>query len=237
MGGSWYDDGPIDHGISITGKSSGVRNVLKSATPDDVIKLLDHTFQPAGLTSLTLPYVLEVLISLKRMELAPPLLDRIAPTAGLPDAAWIRVAALAGATGRSRMAADVIRRHGTGFVAEHEYDLLACGTTQAAADLLLKYAPTLALRSMRSSRSRSVRRDEDERIAGRLNLLANAHQALGRTRRVSALTSAPLPTACRILNLASRTNTTRRRTTRTEKKWSARWLRSRSSTSISLLTW
>lgn len=187
VGGSWYDDGPIDHGISITGESSSVRDVLKSATPDDVVGLLGHALQPAGLTALTLPYVLEVITSLERTELAPPLLDRIAPTANLSDAAWIRVAALADATGRSGMAADVIRRHGPGFVAEHEYDLLACGTTQAAADLLLKYAPTLALRSMRSSRSRSVRRDEDEQIAGRLNLLANAHQALGRTRLAERL--------------------------------------------------
>ena len=187
VGDSWYDDGPVDHGLSITGESSRVTDVLKSATPADVIRRLDDALHPAGLTELTLPYVLEVVASLERVDLAPPLLDHIVPSAKLPDSAWIRAAALADASGRCDMAAGVIRRHGPEFVAEHEYDLLACGTTRAAADLLLKYAPTLALRSMRSSRARTVRRDEDEQIAGRLNLLANAHQVLGRQRLADRL--------------------------------------------------
>jgi hypothetical protein len=45
------------------------------------------------------------------------------------------------------------------------------------------------------------------------------------------------PTACRTRSWDSRTSTTRRRTTRTGRRWSARWRRLRSSTSISSPTW
>jgi hypothetical protein len=186
----WYDDGPRDlsDAFAFLEPGSAFMRELETVAPTALIALLTAAFDPLPLNALTLPMVLYLPPVTARPQLVLPLLALIGDGKGYPDHLLMHVAELARRAGdmdfvhkivRTRIIPRVLadctrRRRGRADVVR---DL----------DLIIAVDPSAALRILRQTRSRRVRRDEDETDRTRLRYLAQVHEALGSAGRAARL--------------------------------------------------
>ena len=180
----WYDDGAIDLGcrFSCLEEGSALRRVLPNVALAEVVSLFESALAPVPLNALTLPLVLDLPEFQSRPELLLPFLPRIERTDDLALDAVLRAAGLARRAGALPEARRLLRKQALPLSARNVDSLYEKFEEVVAID------PTLALRLIRASRPRGVRKDEQEEDYRR-NLLAKALTALGRVAKANRLTA------------------------------------------------
>lgn len=171
----WYDDGPVDLSARIAAfaEGSALRRTLPKLPPEALLERVVEALMPLELNELTLP----MLIALPEVVARPELAARLLPLARRFELPLEALNTLLGATGEAdggevrplvdRLFQLAKRRVGHYF----PYD---------AGLLLARLAPAAALRLVRETRPREVRRWRDEEDGGRLFIAAEACRRLGR---------------------------------------------------------
>ncbi|HEX5716956.1 MAG TPA: hypothetical protein VF179_12405, partial [Thermoanaerobaculia bacterium] len=183
----WYDDGPRDlgHGFPALEEGSPLRKRLATIGLGELLGELRKALKPARLDESTLPLVLGLSELSERPELVVPLLRRVAECPALPDhslitAAWLGVEAGSG---------DLVRRLLLQPV--NHYLLRACmlgiWIDQRALGVSVRLDPAELLGLLRRTRERSVRHWIEEVEGNRLEVAAQALQALYRPAQAQAL--------------------------------------------------
>ena len=187
LSSDWYDDGPVD----VTGRyaaledESTFRKSLQDICLDTFVAAARAALRPAELDALTLPLLLALPELQKRPELAIPLLDLVMAERrlGLDDQILAASRAFhAGAHDRARelmidrVLPKLLRQASPRRPVEPE-----------TLKLLVKLGePSLVLRLLQRSRSRSIRRWADDE-ADRIVVAASAHAALHRHKLAASL--------------------------------------------------
>jgi hypothetical protein len=176
---SWYDDGPRD----VTGRfdflehSSDFRKALTGMTPDSFLQELETLFDPLPLNALSLTLILGLPELEEHPALILPLLPYLEEEKALPDHTILRAVRLAYQAGEEHFVRRVLRSWAPAFLQRYHQQ-----GPWYSADLVMMLAeldPSAALRFLRSSRPRGVRRDEEEE-GWRREALAVAHENLSR---------------------------------------------------------
>ncbi len=184
----WYDDGPVDlcGRFPCLEEGSAFRNTLVNAPLTDVRQLIATAFAPHALSALTLSMLLELPEFANRPELVRPLRHDLENAEGLNTEHWVTAVRSATAAGDRALAVKLMTRHLVpSFLREHRrrgWIPSEWLEVIAAAD------PSTAIRLLRSTRPKGVRRD-DEDEEDRKRILATALRALGRRKQASALLS------------------------------------------------
>lgn len=176
----WYDDGPSDLGsrFEFLQRDSAFRLSLEELTPVAFIATLEKLFAPLALNALTLPLVIGLDELRQRPELVLPLLPRLEKGQVLPAETWLRVVELAHAAGAAWFVHQTVRTWALPFLKKQtRWGFWHCLELMT---LVAELQPSAALRIMRRTREADVRSDEDEPDKERREILAIAHQALGR---------------------------------------------------------
>ena len=185
----WYDDGPRDLNgrFAFLQHNSDFQKSLKRLTPAEFKNQLIDRFAPLPLNALTLTPVLQKASLQKHPQLILPLLPYIEASKGISEHLLLRAAYLAHRAGDANAAHRLIRNRAIPYLLEfhRRHHWLSPDLMQMLAEL----EPTSALRVLRQTRPRGVRNDEDE-SGKRRELLALAHEQLGRTIRAERLRQA-----------------------------------------------
>jgi hypothetical protein len=151
----------------------------------EVVPLLADALSPLALNALTLPLLLELPEFQARPQLVVPLLSRLQQSDGLGVATLVRAAELARQAGAIQDARWLVQKGAVpAFLRSHRR------TGYLALELLERLAaldPAAALRVLRSTRPRGVRRDVQEQDEDRRRILAQANAALGRAAQARRL--------------------------------------------------
>jgi hypothetical protein len=177
----WYDDGPHDlcHRFRFLDHDSAFRQSLLTLDRAELLPALQSACAPLPLNEVTLSLFVELPELDRRPELILTLLPMLEAIPNLPQSIWWRVAVLAHRAGNDAFAARVLNRHVVPDLVKtiRRHGLYAI---EAVLAVLAKLDPSTALRVLRMTRPQGVRDDEDETWADRRELLAAAHEQLGR---------------------------------------------------------
>lgn len=195
----WYNDGAYDLGNSISAESSAVRLAIKTASEQTLMESLQQALSPVGLTSA----MLELVIRLPEFKARPRLIGPLLPLieqheSNLRMGTLACVAQLAHGAGLYEITARLLDSRSCEWMVRElnrhgDYDSRAGKTLR----LLIEYRPSAALRVLRATRSRSVRRDADESESERRTLLAACFDALGREQLATQMRCGPLGAGAR----------------------------------------
>jgi len=180
----WYDDGSLDIGCALSNENSPVRRAIVHSAPGDIIDDLNQALSPVGLTCFNLPFVLAIPEVARRHEIAQELL-RFARKhlAECHEDTRIRIALLADQCGDDALAAREIA------YATRPAFIRRCRRSGSldvpAIELLMKHAPSAAIRVLRKTRAKWVRSAADEPDY-RKWLFAQAYKAIGREKLAAA---------------------------------------------------
>jgi hypothetical protein len=179
----WYDDGPQDlcDRFTCLHENSEFRRALPTVELTSLRALIDEAFDPLPVNSLSLSLILDLSEFEERPELVLPLLRDIEQAHGLAEELWHRVVSRLHRVGAQEAARRMLRQHLVPIVQKQRWLNIKIGQTIAAID------PSMAVRLVRQTRERGVRRDEDESVEGRREILATAYRLLGREKKAAAL--------------------------------------------------
>lgn len=178
----WYDDGPEDvcGRFTFLQSDSPLRKQLPSIPLPSLISALSSACDPLPLDELTLPLIVALDEFDQRPELIGPLIPLIQDCDMLPREFWLRAATLAYEAGAMEFAYRVVTERAVPYLLRMNRVEGVLGSTVVS--ILIKVRPSAALRVLRATRPRGVRADEEEEANSiRRSLLADAHEALGRT--------------------------------------------------------
>jgi hypothetical protein len=178
----WYDDGPRDvcHRFAFLDEDSSFRKSLATIPRGELLPTLQSACAPLPLNEVTLSLFIELWELDGRPELILPLLPTLDSIPNLPQTTWWRAAELAYRGGDDGFAARVLNRH---VVPDLVKTIRQRGiwSVQSVLGTLAKIDASTALRVMHMTRPKGARDDEDEAEADRRELLAAAHERLGRS--------------------------------------------------------
>lgn len=187
----WYDDGPVDllGRFDFLNPGSPFRRMLKTIAPDQLVPHLEAAIAPNRLHSLILVRVLHLEEVAKRPELVLPLLPLLQSNSGITDEDHFQAIWLAFEAGKQDSLHDHVREYVRNqalptfirYYRRHGRINLKLGK------LLVLVEPPLALRALRQTRPKGVKKDEDEREPIRRKLLAQAYEALNRPERAKRM--------------------------------------------------
>ena len=157
----WYDDGAIDLGnrFPCLEEGSASRKALPRIPLSAVVPLFESAFAPVPLNSLTLPLVLDLPEFESRPELVRPLMPLIERRNDLSAEAVVRAADLAHRARALQDARRVLRMQTT--LLDRRYAHFSYLPDELF-ERILSIDPITALRVIRATRSRRVRKDEQE---------------------------------------------------------------------------
>jgi hypothetical protein len=203
----WYDDGAceLSQAMAFLAAGSAFREQLKTISVEDFAPALKRAIATAQCTGnrssdneghdaaggwAWLPRAaLAAIVELPELDSRPELILALLPAieawGDLSEATLLRVARLAHRAGERRFSQPVLERHAPKHLVREYYreQRLDFSTLE----FLAETSPTAALRVLRQTRPRGVRRDEDEECDHRRRLLALAHERLCRPRRAARL--------------------------------------------------
>ncbi|MCP4161357.1 MAG: hypothetical protein GY760_14890 [Deltaproteobacteria bacterium] len=176
----WYDDGSINlcNRYSFLHYDSEFRNSLSNIKIEDFIPELEKLFSPLPLNELTLPLVVEFNEIQDRPELILPLLPAISSCDTLSDIMKIKSAKLAFLAGEKSYSIHLLKKRAEKYLLSEgknlwrlDYQLL---------EILGEINPSAALRVLRKTREKDVKKDENETDSERKRLLSMVYEQLGR---------------------------------------------------------
>ncbi|MEM7584955.1 MAG: hypothetical protein AAF560_16295 [Acidobacteriota bacterium] len=181
----WWDDGPTDLADRHPAlePSSDLRRALAELPPAQLAGKISAAFAPLACNELTLPLVLQLPELDARPELASGV-ARLAERLELPTDAMLRLGQLLLAAGDIEQGRTLAPRLKARALARHrqfQHDSFEI------VELLAGLDPSRALRLLRQTRSRGVRRWEQETDFKRLALGARASRQLGRRKQARKL--------------------------------------------------
>ncbi len=183
----WYDDGAKDiaERFEALREGSSFRAHLDSIEPAAIRMEVERAFAPVPLNGLTLSLLLELDEFVRRPSLLPPLAGELEQAEGLAAWLWHRVVRLAYEAGDDALARRVFHRHLIPVIRNRKRQDGWC--YGESAQVIAHLDPTVAIRLVRQTRSRGIRRDEDEPEPARRRILGLALRRLGRERRARVL--------------------------------------------------
>lgn len=176
---SWYDDGPRD----VTGRfdflepKSDFRKALTGMTPDDFLQELETLFAPLPLNALSLTLILGLPELEENPTLILPLLPYLEAEKALPDHTMLQAVRLAYQAGEQHFVRRAIQSWAPAYL--QRYRRYGYWPNADLVMMLAELDPSAALRFLRNTRPRGVRRDEEEE-GWRREALAVAHENLSR---------------------------------------------------------
>jgi hypothetical protein len=183
----WYDDGPIDLGGRFAAAQDGspFRASIAAITPVAFRAAAEEAFAPLPLGAITLPILIALPELDARPDLVVALIEPLEASRDVPLSTLVRAVRLAVAAGQAAVAARgllprIAERLHREIASEH-------GRDDDAMALLTELSPSEALRVLRATRRRGVRRWEDETDPERLATAARAYVALRRPHRALTL--------------------------------------------------
>lgn len=199
----WYDDGAVrtESTLDLQSAEGVVRTLLRTSEPFHVVDALREVMGTDQAVKSVLGSLLFVEEFTKRRAIVGPFVDAYGFDGDLTFHQRFRLAILARAAGLAESAEAILvsLRPNSLPVRLKRSDCESCrafhwiGSYREVFDLLIDYSPTLALRTIRRTRPRDVRRDTDERQPERRHALARAHRLLGRDRLATELASKDSP--------------------------------------------
>lgn len=184
---AWYDDGSRDLCDRFPCLQDGsmfrdsLVNIELVALPSHV----EETFSPLKINALSLSLLLELPEFDRRPELILPLLPHIDRSEGYTLELWHRIVVLSQKAGTVSFARKIVHRHVMPALLaryrKHRW------FDESVALSVAEIAPSAAIRFMRQTRPRGVRKDEDEMYRGRRIVLATAYRILGRIKKADQL--------------------------------------------------
>jgi len=182
----WYDDGPRDLGgrFPFLKEKSAFRKRLANIAPQEFPAALEKELAPLPINAMTLTPVIWLDELLQRPELILPLLPRIRELRWLSDVTRLRAGYLAHRSGNLDFARRTLRQYGIPWLLNRNRHF---GLDEGTMIALIQLEPPAALRVLRRTRPKGVRSDEDEQDGLRRDLLARAHEALGRPAQAERL--------------------------------------------------
>lgn len=183
----WYDDGPLDlcDRIACLRDGSEFRAALETVEPHDLRNLVTAALDPMPINSLSLSQLLALPEFDSRPELVLPLLPDIDKADGLSAELWQRLAVRLHRAGTTQVAHRIVERRLVPLAIERhaEFQWLNTSIALTVAEIM----PSVAIRLIRATRDRGVRRDSDETEGDRKRVLGTAYQQLGREKKAAAL--------------------------------------------------
>ena len=193
----WYDDGAFrsESALDLQSADGVVRSLLRTAEPVSVIDELRQIMGTDEALKSVLGSLLFVEEFTKRPAIVSPFVDAYGLDGDLTFQERFRLAILARAAGLSESAQGILAslRPNSLPARLKRHDCDACcafhgiGDYREVLGLLIDHSPTLALRTIRGTRPRVVRRDADETQQDRRHALARIHQLLGRDHLATQL--------------------------------------------------
>lgn len=203
----WYDDGAceLSQAMSFLASGSAFREQLKTIAVEEFVPALKAAFtairsaeaSPGGNTVrepiadrcwLT-PAALTAIAALPELETRPelilPLVPAIEACVDMSDETLLRVARLAHRAGERGFSRAILAHRAPRHLVKeyHRQNWLDLATLESLAEA----SPSAAIRVLRQTRARGVRRDDDEECFHRRRLLALAHERLSRPKRAARL--------------------------------------------------
>lgn len=181
----WYDDGPFDltRRHPALDEDSPIRAAIPGIEPDRFVEALRDAFQPLPLNDLTLPLVLSLPELQSRPELAICLLPLVRGH-GVPEYAIVQLTWLlteAGAATEARQSAEWLFEEA--LRSRNDWYFISGETFET----LIGLTPALALKLVRQTRPKGVRRWADEQDGLRLMYAAAASERLHRRKKAAEL--------------------------------------------------
>lgn len=185
----WYDDGANDLGQALASADSPVRQAIATAAAETLLASLEAALAPQGLTDIALALLTELPEWNSRPQMIVPLLTLFERwRARLPARSLVTAAIHAHRAGERAWAAGIARRFAPDCIArETRKSGYISPWASAALTVLADEHPSTALRVLRQTRPRGVRRDEQEWNDGRLRLLVLCLDRLSRPKGAEAL--------------------------------------------------
>ena len=186
----WYDDGPVDGGLSSIGFStedSPLLQILRNANPRDVVSQLTEFFRSEKNLAANIGWVFQQEALTTRADLLSPLIECIKDYRQLDFETRLHIATLANRFGQVELARQVMgvtrvskilkritRRCGREWMTTyHETDQVE------TLNLLYELDPRIARRYVRMTRQNNVTQDIEERDPARRQVLAKLHRTYG----------------------------------------------------------
>jgi len=189
---TWYDDGAvrIESIYGLQDPKGSVRTILRTEDVSTIEARLLTLFGSEDALKSVLGSLLYLDEFQQRKEIIEPLLDLFAFDVTVPFAERFRLAILARLAGKEETARGIIRSLRVNSLPRRlkRLDCLHClafhgiGSYKEVFELLICCNPSIALRTLRSTRPWDTKSDAEETIPTRKKMLARCHQALGRDR-------------------------------------------------------
>jgi hypothetical protein len=189
---SWYDDGPVDltGAFEFLSQDSEFRNTIPSLSPEEFLRELERLFDPLPLNALSLTLVVGLPELTAHPTLISPLLPYLEKEKALPDHVMLTSIILARQAGEERYVLHTLRSWVPGYLRRILKYPYIYGLSRELLMMVAELDPSAALRHLRSSRPRGVRRDIEE-TGWRREVLAVAHENLARPALAQKLRETP----------------------------------------------
>jgi hypothetical protein len=195
----WYDDGAIrtESALDLQSTDGVVRTLMRTAGPASVIGQLQDIVGGQQAMKSVLGSLLFVEELTTRPAIIAPFVEAYGFEQDVPFQERFRLAILARTAGLAESARAVLNslRPNSLPARLKRFECAACrafhgiGSYEEVFDVLIDHNPTLALRTLRITRSRDVQRDSEESQPHRRQALAKIHKLLGRDRLAAQFTS------------------------------------------------
>jgi len=178
---NWYDDGPRDltDRFEFLHPNSDFRKKIPSMKPEQFLKEVERLFAPLPLNALSLTLILGLPELAENPTLILPLLPYLKIEKTVPDDVMIKAVKLARQAGEERFVHKIARTWIPRYLQRNLRYINYYWFETELVVMLAEFNPSAALRFLRNSRPRGVRRDREE-VGWRREALAVAHENLGR---------------------------------------------------------
>ncbi|MEM7801083.1 MAG: hypothetical protein AAF633_17960, partial [Chloroflexota bacterium] len=184
MANDWYDDGPVNHSERFEFLESGsdFHEAVRSGkiNADTFVAECCTRLDPLTLNELTIPLILNPYWIMERADLIATLIPFINIHADtLPSVTWTRVIKGLHQLGRTEEIQQIVKRHIISYYLENNHDGYFNNTEL---DVIIEVDPYSALKIMRKSRPKWVRKEADEPTY-RAKQLYRIYTALGHEKK------------------------------------------------------
>jgi hypothetical protein len=200
----WYDDGAVqaESTLDLQSADGAVRKLLRTADPATLVERLRAVVGGEDALKSVIGSLLFADEIAQRPAIIPPFVEAFGRDSELAFPDRMRLAILARMADLRASSREILvsLRPNTLPSRLKRSECSSCcafhgiGSYEEVFDLLIAHNPTLALRTIRSTRPRDVRRDTEESHRQRRRALAKIHKLLGRERLAAELAGEALHT-------------------------------------------
>ncbi|MCP3927166.1 MAG: hypothetical protein GY714_31800 [Desulfobacterales bacterium] len=157
---------------------SEFRNSLSTIEIDEFLPTLTKLFKPIGLNEVTISIIVKLDELLDRPELIIPLLPFIQTYHNISDFVKMRCAKIAYLAGERSFSVHILKKRAEKYLLRESKN--SWYLDYALVEILTEISPSAALRVIRKTRQKEVKKDSEETNPERINILSGINEKLGR---------------------------------------------------------